>query len=148
MGRTKGARIVPPDTSKAIYHMSCLGVKHVDIANYYSIKKCTVFNVLRRIRDKSKTIDKKRGRKRNLTERGMRLLRRYMHEGCFDPLFVIVGRFNRRTSLQISVRTARRYVKQLNLQSSVPIQKPFLSKKNIAAGILWTRTHKQWTQEQ
>lgn len=148
MGRTKGARTVPRETCKAIYDMSRIGVKHVDIAEYYGIKKSTVSNILRRIRQNHNAITKKRGRKRKLSDRGMRLFQRYMFEGCFDPLFVIVGRFNQTTSLQISVGTARRYVKLLNLQSYVAVQKPFLSKKNIAARIIWARTHEHWTQKQ
>ncbi len=148
MARTKGARTVRPEVCKAIYDMSCVGVKHVDIAEYYSLKKCTVSNILRRIRNGSKNTVKKRGRKRKLSACGMRLYQRYILEGCFDPLYVIVGRFNETTSLQISVRTARRYVRVLNLQNYVTIQKTLLSKKIIAARTLQARTHEHWTPDQ
>ena len=129
--RTKGAKVC-----QSIYDMSCVGVKHVDIAKYYSIKTCTVSGILKRKRNSNKTVVKKRGKKRKLSARGLRLFQCYVFEGCYEPLFVIVGGFSEATSLQLSVQTAKRYVKALNLHNYVAIQKPSLSKKNIAARLL------------
>ncbi len=65
MLRTKRTWTVPPETRKAIYDLLYLGVKHVDNAKYYGIKKCSFANVIHRILNKSKTIVKKREEKEN-----------------------------------------------------------------------------------
>ncbi len=48
--RTKGARMVSPETGNSIYAMSYIGVKDVEIAHYNKIKNCKVSKILRRIR--------------------------------------------------------------------------------------------------
>ena len=94
MARTKGAKTVRPEVCQSIYDMTCVGVIDVDIAKYYGIKKCTVSNILKRKRNSNKTVVKKRGKKRNLSARGSRLLQTYVFEGCYGPLFFIVRRSN------------------------------------------------------
>ena len=69
-------------------------------------------------------------------------------DNCFDPLYVIAAKFNATTKLHFSERTVRRYIRKLNFQSRIAIQKPFLSKKNMSARVVWGRTHKEWTLEQ
>ncbi len=69
-------------------------------------------------------------------------------DNCFDPLYVIAGKFNATTKLHLSESTVRRYIRKLNFQSRIAIQKPFPSKKNMSARVVWGRTHKDWTLEQ
>ena len=69
-------------------------------------------------------------------------------ENCFKPLHTIVACFNAYTGLNLSERSGRRYMKLLKMSSCIAVQKPFLSKKNIDARILWARTHKNWSLNQ
>ena len=86
MARTKGAKTMRPEVCQSIYDMSCVSVKHFDIAKYYGIKKCTVSNILKRKRNSNKSVVKERGKKRKLSDRGLRLFQRYVFEGCYEPL--------------------------------------------------------------
>ena len=63
----------------------------------------------------------------------------------FDPLHAIAARFNESTELNLCECTVRRYIRKLKMDCSKGVQKPFVSSKNIAAGILWARTHDGWT---
>ena len=111
--------------------------------------KSTVSSIISRFKRASKTKSiRKRGRPRKLSQRGMRLLRKYLLDYCFDPLFVILGRFSAHTKITLSGRTGRRYIRMLKMDSYVAVQKPFLSKKNISARIQWARVHEEWKLEQ
>ena len=118
------------------------------IAEHYKMKRPTVSNVIRRYKNNTVGNKKKMGRKPKLSERGMRLLKKYVLQNCFEPLYVITARFNAATKLQLSINTTRRYIKKLKMYSYVAIQKPFLRKKNISARIKWAMMHKNWTLNQ
>ena len=84
-------------------------------------------------------------RHRNCQKTGLRLFRRYVVRNCFEPLDAIVARFNSLNGISISKSTARRYVKKLKMRSCVAVQKPFLSKGNIAKHITWAHRHRHWS---
>ena len=149
MPRQRGTKSVKTERCKTIYDMYCIGVLVLDISKYYGMKRPTVSNIIRREKQKKLQVTmKKRGRNRKLSERGMRLFRNYVLDNCFDPLYVIVTKFNATTGLQLSERTGRRYVRILKMNSNIAIQKPFISTKIMASRILWARTHKDWTLSQ
>lgn len=75
----------------------------------------------------------------------MRALKKYALDYRHEPLYVITARFNAHTSLQLGTRTVFRYIRKLNMNGFIAVQKPFLSKKNISRGILCARTHPDWT---
>ena len=58
-----------------------------------------------------------------------------------QSLHVIAAKFNDNTGLCVSVCTVRRYIRRVKMDRYIAVQKPFSSKKNIAARILWERTH-------
>ena len=147
MGRAKGAKAVPKSKCKTIYDMYCVGVRIRDIAEYYRIPRSTVSCIVRRYKQPKKTIVKQ-GRPKKLSVRGLRLFKKYVLENCFESLHVIVARFNSYTGLNLSERSGRRYMKHLKLDSYIAVQKPFVSKKNLDARILWARTHQEWTLHQ
>ncbi len=113
MARQRGAKCIPKERRKSFYDLSCLGVRSVDIAKYYKMSRSIVSRVLSRLR-KEATVkkSKKVGRKQKLTERGMRLLNKYVIHNCFEPIYVIAARFNKATSLNLCVKTIRRCVKR------------------------------------
>ncbi len=59
-----------------------------------------------------------------------------------------MARFNHHTQLHLSTWTVRRYIKKMNMTPYIAIQKPFLSKKNMNACIVWARTHGSWSMQQ
>ncbi len=77
IARQRGAKCIAKERCKAIYDLSCLGVRNVDIAKYYKMSRSTVSSVLSRLRKEAKVKKpEKMGRKQKLTERGMRLLKK------------------------------------------------------------------------
>lgn len=72
-GGIRGSKVTHPEGSQSIYEISCLPVKRIDMAKYYSIKDCTVSNILKCIYNRSKTIVKKRRKKRKLLASDMSL---------------------------------------------------------------------------
>ena len=105
----------------------------------------TVFSITCCLREQTAMQSRmKMGRKRKLSERGMRLLQRYIIQYCFEPMCTITGRFNAATKLKLSVVTVRHYDKILNIRSYIAIQKPFLSKRNVNNCIQWGLKHKDW----
>ena len=144
--RTRGAKCVPKQRCKTIYDIYCIDVRVKDIAEYCCMKQPTVSNIFRRLRTiNMKPVQKKMGRKPKLSERGMRLLRRYILDNKFEPLYTIAARFNDSIGLNLLARTVRRYMRKLKMNWYIAVQKPYLSTKNIAARILWARTHEEWT---
>ena len=130
MPRKKGAKRVPKERCRTIYEMSSIGARNKDIALLYSMSRSTVNSIVSRMKKTYTRIGfKKMGRRRKLSDRGMRPLQRYILEHCFEPLYVITGRFNEATNLDLSVITIRRYIRKMHVSSYIAIQKPFLSKK-------------------
>ena len=118
MARKKGAKCVPKHKSKTIYEMWCIGVKQCQIVAHYNMPKSTVPSMISRFKRASKTKSiKKQGRPRKLFQRGMRMLRKYLLDYCFDPLYVILGRFSAQTKITLSERTGRRYIRMLKIDS-------------------------------
>ncbi len=106
------------------------------------MKQPTVSNIIRRLRTTNlKPLRKKTGRKRKLSKRGMRLLRRYILDNKFEPLYTIAARFNDSTGLSLPDPTVRRYIRKLKTYCYIAVQKPYLSTKNNAAQALWGRIH-------
>ena len=70
----------------------------------------------------------------------MQLLQRYVLQNYYESLHVIAARFNETTGLSISVWKVHRYIKRMKIDRYIAVQKPYLSKKNIAARILWGQT--------
>ena len=148
MARQRGARKVPEQRCQNIYDMHCIGVRIKAMSKHYNTPYSTVCNILRRHK-RLKDVSKKRmARPRKLSPRGMRLLQRYVIEYCFDPLYVTDARFNAYFKLQLSVSTFKQAPRRMDIQYYVAIQKPYLSKRNIAKRIIWVRTHQHWTVQQ
>ena len=91
--------------------MSCIGVSTNDIAKFYKMPKSTVSTIVRRLSIPSRERNvAKPGRRGKLTERGTRLLKKYVLQNCFEPLYVITRQFNETHKLHLSVSTIRRYM--------------------------------------
>ncbi len=140
MARKKGSKCVSLVPCKTIYDMDCVGVRVTAIAKHYKMSKSTVSYIIKRLR--INTVTKKMGRPRKLTERGMRLLKKYVTESYFESLHVLTARFNAHTKLHRSIWTVRRYIKRMDMGSYIAVQKPFLSKKNISARIVSAEEHR------
>ena len=109
MTRKKGAKKVPKELCRTIYDKYWIGVRVTDIAKHYEIKQLTVSNIIRRLRNATKkTTEKKMGRPCKLSDRSMRLFKKYVTNNCYDPLYTIGAKFNETTGLIISERTGRR----------------------------------------
>ncbi len=119
-----GAKCTPKDLCKTIYEMSFVGVRNKDIAEHYKMSRSTISYVISRLKKaNSSGIKKKMGRKRKLSERGIRLLQKYVLGNCFDPLYVITARFNAATKLSLSINIVRCYIKRMNVNSCIAVQK-------------------------
>ena len=101
MTREKGLKCVSPALFKTIYEMHCIGVRVTAIARYYKMSKSTVSNIIKRLRINN--VKKKMGRPWKLIERGMRLLKKYVTESCFESLHAITARFNAHSKLHRSI---------------------------------------------
>ena len=148
MVQRKGATWLSRERCKTIYDMSCLGIKNVDIAKYYKLHQSTISKVIQCYKSPLTVQKKRSGRKRKLSDQGMRMFQKYVLRNRFEPLHVILARFKTHTGFQLSECTGRRYMRILKLESFIAIQKPFLTRKNIASRIFWARTHQHWTQSQ
>ena len=149
MARKKGGNSKNKGLCKAIYHMHCVVVRVKDICKHYKMKQSTVSNIIRRQRnDEQNSVRKNMGRPFELSPRGMRLLQKYVVGNCFDPLRTIVAKFNTATDLHLTESTAGRYKRKFIMKNFIAMQKPFLSKKNMCARVIWGRTHKDWTLQQ
>ncbi len=100
---------MPPVLCKTIYYMQCVEVRVTAIEKHYKMSKSTVSNIIKHLR--INTVQKKMERPRKLTERGMRLLKKYVTESCLESLHVITARFNAHIKLHLSIWTVRRYIK-------------------------------------
>ena len=87
------------------------------------------------------------GKPRKLSKRGMRSFKKYVLNNCFEPLYVIVSRFNIITGLEINESIAKRYMKKMKMYAFIAVHKPYLSKNNMSARIVWARTHEFGAQE-
>ena len=96
----------------------------------------------------NKPYKKENGSPLKLSPRGMKLLEKYVMGNCFDPLHTIVAKLNVATELHLSESTTRRCIRKFDMKNCIAIQKPFLSKKNMSARVIWRRTHKDWTLQQ
>ena len=86
--------------------MLCVGVKHVNIAKYYGIKKCTDTNIIRRIRNKSKTILKKKERKKNYRKFSFVYYNVTFYKDVLIPCFLS-------SNVSIKLRAGQRLCKQV-----------------------------------
>ena len=147
MTRKKDAKKIDPGICKAMHDMSCLGVRNCVITKCYNLHQSTISKIISWKRNDNKVTKRRTRCKLKLSERSIRLFRIYLTHNCFDSLHIVVARFNAFTNINISFRTGLRYIRKLNSHSYVAVQKPFLSKKNFNARIIWARTHETWTQE-
>ncbi len=76
------------------------------------------------------------------------MFQKYVREYCFEPLYITLARFKTTTGVELSTSTKKRYIKLLEMECVIAIQKQFLSKKNINKRVLWARVHKNWNLEQ
>ena len=75
MPRKGGAKCIFKDLCKTIYDMSIVGVRNKDIAEHYKMSRSTISSVISRLKNANTGgMKKKMGRKRKLSERGVRLL--------------------------------------------------------------------------
>lgn len=127
--------------------MSCIGVNNRNIADYYMMHPSTISKTIKQQKVASTVVKKKMGRPVKLSHRNIRMFKKYILTNCFEPLYVIVNRFNITSCIKISISTAKRYMKRMKLYSFVAVQKPFVTKRNMNARIILARTHEHWTQQ-
>ena len=82
--------------------------------------------------------------KRKLLELGMRLLWLYIIQFCFDLLGAITCQLNTATRLQLSVVTARRYVRKMDIVRYVAIEKDVSVQPDASSRIQWSLKLKDW----
>ena len=87
------------------------------------------------------------GRQPKLSERGMRLFKKYVLRNRLESLHVIVSRFNVTTALKLIESTGKGYMKKLHLNCFFEVRKPFLSKKNFSVRVTWACTHQYLTKK-
>ena len=110
-----------------MYEMFHIVVRNKDIALRCSMSRSTVNSIDSRMRKNHHKVSvKNMGRRWKLSERGVRLLQRYILYHCFEPLYVITGRFKEATNLHLIVITVRRYICKMHMSSYITIQKLFL----------------------
>ena len=85
MAKTMSVRIILTEICKAIYSISCFVVEYFEMEKCYSMNKCTVSNILRRLRNSFFKIEKKSEPKCKLSKTDMRLFQRLGLEARFDP---------------------------------------------------------------
>jgi len=146
MARKKGAERVPKELSKTFYDMYRIGVRVGAIAKHYKMPQPSVSSIVHRLRKQQ--LQKKIGRPRKLSERGIRLLQKYVLQHCLESLYVITARFNEYTKLHLSINAIREYIQKINMAPYISVRKSFLSKQNLHSRNLWARTHQDWTMEQ
>ena len=78
----------------------------------------------------------------------MRIFQQYVIQDCFKSLHTILALFYESTGVNLRLRTGKRYILSLKMYCFVAVQKPYLSTKNIAARVLWARTHQNWKHEE
>ena len=148
MARKKGSRCISEARTKAIHDMSCNGVRICDIAVFYNIRGSNTSDVIRCLHNALPVHTRKMGFKARLNERGMRLFRKCVLENGFEALYIILAWFKVVTGVSLSEKTRQKYIRKLQMQSYIEIQKPYLYKNNLSARIVWARTHEHWKQEQ
>ena len=128
--------------------MSSIGVRNKDSALHYSMSRSTVNSIVSRMKKNYSRIgSKKMGRRRKPSDRGMRLLQRYILGHCFEALYVTTGRFKEATNLDLSVTTVCCYIRKMHMSSYIAIQNRFY-RKNIERSIQRVFTHKDLKLEQ
>ena len=99
-------------------------------------------------KDNNRSNKKKIERPRKLSDRSMKLFKKYVSDNFIDLLDTIVAKFNENSGLEISETSGRRYIRKLKLKNCVAIQKPFLPSRNIETFFMRARTHQNWTLKQ
>ena len=149
MARSKGSKQVLLERRKCVHDMKTASLRVKDIADYCSMPRSTVSNIVRWYNNEKHLHEmKKRGRKFKLPPCALRMFRNYVVSNCFDPLFVIVRKFAYDTGIKLSVSTGRRYIKKLRMSSHIAVQKPFKTLRHLLARLKWARMQEGWTAEQ
>ena len=149
MARVTGAKTKSKELGKNIYYIHCVGVRVTNICKHCKMKQPTVSNTISRYRNAQRNCVRKRmGLPLNLSPRGMKLLQKYVMGNCFNPVQTIVAKFNAANALHLSKSTAHRYIRKFNIKSCIAMQKPYLSKNNKCARVIWGPTYKDWTLQQ
>ena len=133
MGSKLGSKEVSKERRQIILDMVDIGVKQVDIANYYHMTKSTISNIVkaRRIEKEAET----RGRNRRLSSRDTRILLKVVDKLRFKPVHRIASTYNQFAPDPVSVRTVRRTLKDNGIRNYRDLSKPYLSPKNLKTGL-------------
>ena len=126
MARRSGVKFVPKNRCRTIYDMSSIGVRIIDIARYYNLPRSTVANIIRRYRNSEKQETKKKmGRKLKFSERGMRLLLRYVLQNCYESLHVIAARLFKRVISRLGTTSGAVRLRSLHCAHSAHVKLHF-----------------------
>ena len=142
-----GLKIVPKEVDHErrcmMLNMVDIGVKHIDIANYYRMPKTSVSSIRRsgRVEKQEET----RGRKNKLPYRVTRSLLEVMEKLGFEPAKKIESTFNQFALILTSIRTVRKTLKENGIQNYTAMSKPYLSLRNTKESLQCATIHKNRT---
>jgi transposase len=116
-----------------------------EIGNQLGIPHTTIAYTIRRYKENSSNIDRKRsGRPAVLTERSKNLLRREAKRNRFKPLKEITNQL----PVKVSVTTSRKALNERGLHHHVAAKKPLISAQNIQRRKDWCGRFGNWPEEE
>ncbi len=130
MERTKGPKQVSEARKNAILDSTDVGVRQHVIVKHYSMLQSTLSNIIRRRNDCNNENEEARGRKRRLTDRCIRALRKCIRENRFKPLRVITAKFNGFRPVSVSISTVWRVLTKKKIKDYVAVCKPYLTRNH------------------
>ena len=141
MWRKLGSKEVSKERRQMILDMVDIGVKQVDIANYYHMPESTISNIVKagRIEKEAKT----RVCNRKLSSRDTRSLLKVADKLRFKPVHKIASTYNQFAPVPVSVRTVRRTLKDNGIPNYTASSKLYLSPKNLKARLEWANIHEE-----
>lgn len=118
-----------------------------EVAMKFGFPRTTISRVYReyQVSGKTSNLRMRCGRKKTLTERDHRRLKRIVTRARRATLPQIAEDFNAGASTSVSVRTVQRTVLDMGFRSRRPTRVPLLTPRHKALRLAWARQHRHWT---
>ena len=124
------------------------GAKPLNIANKLGIPKSTVYDTVKRLRDKgSEHPEKRPGPTKVLSDRDRRTLARIIKDDRSLTLTLLTNRLNSVAGTTLTVQTVRKYVRSQGWLSCFAYKKPYLNKKSARTRLAWAKEHRRWDEQ-
>ena len=118
-----------------------------EVAMKFGFLRTTISRVYReyQVSGKTSNLRQRCGRKKTLTERDHRRLKRIVTRDRRSTLPQIAADLNAGPSTSVSVRTVQRTLIDMGFRSRRPSRVPLLTKRHKALRLAWARQHRHWT---